>query len=145
MRASLVLLVAGCTLRVLSEPLAYGNVFPGAWRALPVSAILELSALLLFAVNIGKTLASRVPAWFGPEHVKGSMSLYWWLASYPASRPFLARAGLRTLDSAACVPTSLTLAEAAEADGADLAGLLEALRKFVTERQARSVRRPSRS
>ncbi len=143
MRASLVLLVAGCTLRVTSEPLAYGDVIPWAWWVLPVSAILELSALLLFAVNIGRTLASRVPAWFGPEHVKGSMSLYWWLASYPASKPVLARAGLRTLETTARVPQSLTLAEAAEADGADLGGLLKALREFVMERRARSLRRTS--
>lgn len=53
---SLLLLFSGCLLRVVSEPLAYENVWRPAWKILPVSAITELTAVTLFALNIGVTL-----------------------------------------------------------------------------------------
>lgn len=48
----LLLLLSGCLLRVTSEPLAYEGLLFGAWKVLPVSGMLELSAVLLFAVNL---------------------------------------------------------------------------------------------
>jgi hypothetical protein len=56
MLLSLLLLQAGCTLRVTSEPLAYEGIAVFAWKTLPVSGILELSGVLLFGVNIALTL-----------------------------------------------------------------------------------------
>jgi uncharacterized protein involved in response to NO len=56
MFASLLLLQAGCTLRVSSEPLAYEGLSSFAWRVLPVSGMLELTAVLIFAVNIASTI-----------------------------------------------------------------------------------------
>ncbi len=53
---SLLLLFAGCLLRVASEPLAYEHLWNPAWKILPVSAIVELTAVSLFALNIGVTL-----------------------------------------------------------------------------------------
>ena len=53
---SLLLLQTGCTLRVCSEPLAYEGIFPFAWRTLPVSGMLELGGVLVFAVNIALTM-----------------------------------------------------------------------------------------
>jgi hypothetical protein len=53
---SLLLLFAGCFLRVFSEPLAYENLWAPAWKVLPVSAVVELLAVSLFALNIGMTL-----------------------------------------------------------------------------------------
>jgi hypothetical protein len=52
---SLLLLQAGCTLRVCSEPLAYEGMRSFAWKTLPVSGMLELSGVLVFAVNIALT------------------------------------------------------------------------------------------
>jgi len=52
---SLLLLQAGCTLRVCSEPLAYEGIQSFAWKTLPVSGMLELSGVLVFAVNIALT------------------------------------------------------------------------------------------
>lgn len=57
MFAALLLLQAGCTLRVLSEPLAYEGIAPFAWKTLPVSGVLELSGVLVFAANIALTFA----------------------------------------------------------------------------------------
>jgi len=57
MFASLLLLQIGCTLRVSSEPLAYEGFSSFAWRVLPVSGMVELTAVLIFAVNIAATIA----------------------------------------------------------------------------------------
>jgi uncharacterized protein involved in response to NO len=54
---SLVLLQAGCTIRVVSEPLAYEGYLPLAWKTLPWSGMLELSAVLVFAANLLLTFA----------------------------------------------------------------------------------------
>jgi hypothetical protein len=52
---SLLLLQIGCTLRVSSEPLAYEGLLSVAWKVLPISGMLELSAVLLFATNMALT------------------------------------------------------------------------------------------
>lgn len=46
------LLTAGCALRVSSEIVAYEGYWPVAWSALPWSAICELAAVTVFAVNL---------------------------------------------------------------------------------------------
>jgi hypothetical protein len=52
MLTCLLLLTAGCTLRVSSEILAYEGYWPSAWSALPWSAICELAAVTVFATNL---------------------------------------------------------------------------------------------
>jgi uncharacterized protein involved in response to NO len=52
MFATLVLLLAGCTLRVSMESLAYEGIAQFAWKVLPISGCLELSAVLLFALQL---------------------------------------------------------------------------------------------
>ena len=52
MLVMLVLLMTGCTLRVASEILAYQNYAAWAWNVLPVSALIELAAVTLFAINL---------------------------------------------------------------------------------------------
>ena len=64
---SLFLLQSGCALRVLSEPLGYEGVMPFAWKVLPVSGMLELSAVLLFATNLALTFA-LVPSTLAREN-----------------------------------------------------------------------------
>lgn len=53
---SLVLLHLGCALRVTCEPLAYENYWTFGWNFLPFSAIVELTAVTLFAWNVVATL-----------------------------------------------------------------------------------------
>jgi hypothetical protein len=48
----LLLLNAGCVLRVSSEILAYESYWPPAWRILPWSAVCELMAVTVFAMNL---------------------------------------------------------------------------------------------
>jgi uncharacterized protein involved in response to NO len=52
MLVMLVLLMTGCTLRVASEIIAYQNYAAWAWNILPFSALIELTAVTLFAVNL---------------------------------------------------------------------------------------------
>jgi len=52
MFAGLGLLTVGCTLRVSCEVLAYQGYAAWAWNILPVSALIELAALTMYAINI---------------------------------------------------------------------------------------------
>ncbi len=52
MFAALALLNCGCTLRVLTEALAYQGTASWAWNWLPFSALIELSAVTIFATNL---------------------------------------------------------------------------------------------
>lgn len=137
MAVTLWLLTAGCALRVVTETLAYGSPAGWAWQWLPVSAYLELSAVLLFVLNLALTLAQRPPAWFRLESVNGDLPLYWCVASYPRTRGLLRKSGLATLGRVREIPRTLTLAEAAAADGADAEELARRLRAFFTARQPR--------
>jgi uncharacterized protein involved in response to NO len=137
MAASLWLLTLGCALRVASEAAAYGTQAGWAWRVLPVSAFIELGAVLLFVVNLALTLAQRPRAWFRAELLSGETLVYWCVASYPRTRRLLTRAGLKTLARTREIPRSLTLAEAAAADGAKVEGLLGALRGYFARHAPR--------
>lgn len=56
MLLALLFLQLGCTLRVSSEPLAYEGIAQFAWKTLPISGVLELTGVLLFAVNLALTM-----------------------------------------------------------------------------------------
>jgi uncharacterized protein involved in response to NO len=58
---SLILLNAGCLMRVCSEIGAYEGYARHAWSVLPVSAIIELTAVTVFALNLAVTFM-RPPA-----------------------------------------------------------------------------------
>ncbi len=64
MFVSLLLLQAGCTLRVSSEPLAYEGIYSMAWKTLPVSGMLELGGVLVFALNMGLTVLTGSSTFF---------------------------------------------------------------------------------
>ena len=65
---SLLFLQVGCTLRVCFEPLAYEGITSLGWRILPISGVLELTAVLLFATNLslsfllGRSMFTQGPA-----------------------------------------------------------------------------------
>jgi uncharacterized protein involved in response to NO len=59
MFAALALLTLGCTLRVACEALAYQGFAHWAWSLLPVSAVIELSAVTAFAVNLAVTFLRK--------------------------------------------------------------------------------------
>jgi uncharacterized protein involved in response to NO len=140
MRWSLLLLTAGCALRVIAEPLAYGGLWTTAWKLLPVSAFAEFAAVLLFGTNLAMSLAAPVPSWFGRKHVNDRMSVYWLTASYPETRNIMVEHGLSTLARVDAPPKSLTVREAAEADGVAAERIVQALGDFFDSRLALSLR-----
>jgi uncharacterized protein involved in response to NO len=142
MAASLWLLTLGCALRVSTESVAYSAVGGLAWKLLPVSAFIELSAVLLFALNLALTLAHPMPAWFVESSVRADLPLYFYITSFPKTRSLLVRAGLKTLAEIRRVPHSLTLEEAAEADGVEVEVLIDLLRGFFAGRKPRRLDRP---
>ncbi len=62
MFASLMLLTLGRVLRVTSEILAYQDFMYSARSWLPVSAVTELAAVTIFAVNLLATFISKAPS-----------------------------------------------------------------------------------
>lgn len=140
MAISLWVLNLGCFLRVSSEAIAY-SAGGAAWAILPVSALLELTAVVVFVVNMSMTLSQPMPAWFGPAGVKDTLPVYWYVTSFPKTKAVLIKAGLNTLARVREIPRSLTLAEAAAADGADVEHALGELRSFFNQRQPRRVGR----
>jgi hypothetical protein len=70
---SLLLLQTGCTLRVLSEPLAYEGLFAFAWKTLPVSGMIELSAVLIFALNMALTVLAGVPSFANGQNHRNAI------------------------------------------------------------------------
>jgi uncharacterized protein involved in response to NO len=140
MLAALLLLTAGCALRVASEPLAYSGTAPFAWKVLPVSAVIELTAVLAFALNIGVTLAKPFPAWIALDGVTADLPLYWYISAYPRTRRIMERAGLATLARVRRVPQSLTLRAAAAADRADVDRIVAELRVYFQRNLARTLK-----
>lgn len=61
MLTALLLLNIGCALRVSSEVVAYQNYAAWGWHVLPISAVLELGGVTVFAVNLVATFL-RPPA-----------------------------------------------------------------------------------
>jgi uncharacterized protein involved in response to NO len=138
MAASLWLLTGGCLLRVSCEAVAYTSS-PGSavWAILPVSAFIELSAVLVFAANMALTLRQSPPAWLEPDSVSAELPLYWFVTSFPRTRALLIDAGLRTLAQVKDLPRSLSLRDAAAADGVEIQKLLQVMNEFFSRRQPR--------
>ena len=141
MGGSLILITVGCAIRVISEPLAYGGIVSIAWKTLPASAFAELTAVILFGFNLAMSLATPIPSWFGRNQVNERMTVYWLISSYPATRRLLVEHGLKALASVEAVPKTLSLAEAARADGVSPAVLIATLGDFFEHRLARSLRK----
>jgi hypothetical protein len=59
MFTSLALLTAGCLLRVSAEILAYQDFLHSAWSLLPISAIAEMTAVTVFAINLVVSFARK--------------------------------------------------------------------------------------
>ena len=62
MFAGMVLLSVGCAMRVSGEVLAYQNLMAAAWTWLPYSAVLELGAVTILAINLIATFLSDAPS-----------------------------------------------------------------------------------
>ena len=140
MAASLWILNLGSALRVSSEAIAY-SAGGAAWRILPISALLEMTAVVIFVVNLGMTIKHPIPVWLDPDEIDTALPLYWYVTCFPKTRPVLIQTGLKTLEQVQDPPRSLSLAQAAEADGADVEPILARLRTLFSQLQPK---RPGR-
>jgi uncharacterized protein involved in response to NO len=140
MAASLWILNLGCALRVSSEAIAYSRG-GAAWTILPSSALLEMTAVVIFVVNLGITIKHPIPVWLDPDEIDAALPLYWYVTCFPKTRPLLIQTGLKTLAQVQDPPRSLSLAEAADADGAEVEPMLARLRTFFSQLQPK---RPGR-
>lgn len=61
MAVTLALVNAGCVIRVVSQILAYEGISAFAWSTLPLSAVIEMTAVVLFAANMMMTLTTGSP------------------------------------------------------------------------------------
>jgi len=69
MFVSTLLLGVGCFLRVASEAVAYQNYVPWAWKILPISAVTEMTAVSVFAINLLLSILRGGPETFEPEKI----------------------------------------------------------------------------
>jgi hypothetical protein len=112
-----VLIAAGNALRVVAELATLA--WPGAFRILPESAVLELSALVLFAANALRTL------WPGPDPLLRTgratpmTRVAILLAEHPWLEDHLIAWGLRYTGRVRSAPAELTLASLAVGEALD--------------------------
>ena len=126
----LALIGAGNTLRVGSE-LAILFV-PAAFSIMPISAVLEWSALLLFAISITATMFHTDPLLKRGRVTKRS-SLAVLLAEHPWIEDRLRPSGTHYLERTRSVPDELTLGSFAATEGLDATGLVSKINAWLAD------------
>jgi hypothetical protein len=111
------LIAAGSLLRVLTE--AATPVYPIAFRLMPLSAVLELVALLLFAANILCTLWPAPDSLLRTGLVTAQTPVALLLAKYPAIEDHLLAWGCGYVGRVRSVPAELTLGSLIASEGMD--------------------------
>jgi hypothetical protein len=124
----LVFVAAGNLLRVTTELATL--LTPVAYRVMPVSALLEWSALLLFAVNLIATMFHRDPLLKRGRVTKRS-SLAVLLAAHPWIEDRLRPTGTCYLERARSVPDELTIGSFADSEGLDAAKLVSEINAWL--------------
>lgn len=114
--AILVLIGIGNLLRVASELAIL--LTPAAFLVMPYSALLEWSALLLFAINVTATMFHRDQL-LRQGRVSQRSSVAVLLAEHPWIEDRLRRGGTRYLERTRSVPDELTIGSFAQSEGYD--------------------------
>lgn len=129
----LVLIGVGNCLRVSSELAIL--VTPAAFRVMPISAVLEWSALLLFAINVTATMFHRDPLLRRGRVTKRS-SLAVLLAEHPWIEDRLRPTGTGYLERARSVPDELTIASFAAHEDFDPSQFVAMLNDWLADGSA---------
>lgn len=128
------LLRVGTELTIVVTPVAFG--------VMPISALLEWSALLLFAVNMIATMFHRDPLTkWGRVTRRSSLAVL--LAEHPEIEDRLRPTGTRYLERARSVPDELTIGSFAVSEGLEPAKLIAKINAWLTEGAMGSCRRTS--
>jgi hypothetical protein len=112
-----VLIASGNALRVASELATLR--WPIAYPIMPVSAVLELAALTLFAANVLRTLWPRRDRLLTTGQAALQTPLALLLAEHPWLEDDLVAHGLRYVARVRSVPAELTLGSLARSEGFD--------------------------
>jgi hypothetical protein len=112
-----VFIATGNALRVVAELDTLAG--PLAFRILPASAVLELTALALFAANLLRTLWPRPDPLLRTGRVTRATRVALLLAEHPGIEDHLIAWGLRYLGRVRSVPAELTLGSLAVGEGFD--------------------------
>jgi hypothetical protein len=126
----LVLIGVGNCLRVGSELAIL--LTPGAFRVMPISAVLEWLALLLFAITITGTMFHRDPLLKQGRVTKRS-SLAVLLAEHPWIEDRLRPMGTHYLERARSVPDELTIGSFAASEGFDAMVVVTKINAWLAE------------
>ncbi len=126
----LVLIGAGNLLRVITELATM--LTPVAYSVMPISAVLEWSALLLFAINLTATMFHSDPLLKRGRVTKRS-SLAVLVAEHPWIENRLRPLGTRYLERARSVPDELTIGSFAESEGFDAAQFVSEINAWLAD------------
>jgi hypothetical protein len=128
----LILIAAGNLLRVVSELAVLAA--PAAYAAMPLSALLEWSALALFSFNAAATMFHTDPL-LSQGRVSPRSSLAVLLGEYPEIEDRLIAAGSQYLERTRSVPSELTIGSFAESERHDPAAFVEQLNAWLRDLQ----------
>jgi hypothetical protein len=113
-------------------------VWPAAFFWMPVSSLLELSALMLFAANLLRTLWPPPDPLVARRVVTPQTSLAACLEAYPWLEDRMLQWGLSYLERTRSVPRELTLRSVAESHGWSPGDLVAAIQQALAEADASS-------
>jgi hypothetical protein len=116
MRASAVLILAGNAGRVGLELATMGH-WPWAFRLMGVTGLLELTALLLFALNLARTQRNRWHIYIAGEAMTPRTRVREAINAHPPLQQRLRELGITMFDTAPFVAPSMTLGALALASG----------------------------
>jgi hypothetical protein len=126
----LVLIGTGNLVRVGSELAIV--LTPAAFPVMPISAVLEWLALVLFAISMSATMFSR-DSLVTTGRVTERSSLAVLLAEHPWIEDRLRPIGTRYLERARSVPDELTIRSFAESEGCDAEELVSKINAWLAE------------
>lgn len=126
-----VLIAAGNALRVAGELATLA--WPAVFRVLPVSAILELTALALFAANIARTLWPRRDSLLRTGRASPMTRVAILMAEHPWLEDQLIERGLRYLGRVRSIPAELTLQSLAAGEGQEPSALIAGINGLLAE------------
>lgn len=127
----LVLVGVGNTWRVVTELAVL--VWEPAFRAMPVSAVLELASLMLFAANALRTLWPPRDSLLRQGQVTARSSVAVLLAEHPWIEDRLIELGIGYLARTRSVPRELTLGSLARSEGREPAELVERINALLRD------------
>ncbi len=136
MLPTFLLIAIGNLLRVLTEMAT--PVSPAAFALMPFSAVLEMSALALFALNAWRTLWPAPDPLLRTGRVRSSTSVAVLLAEHPWLEDHLFAWGLAYVGRVRAVPRELTLGTLAAGEKKDPEEIIARINELLAHQASRN-------